>query len=103
MNETKFTPAPWYVCKGDESLVLRNREPALNQTYTPPPLVVANIQEVLSNAMERVGNAALISAAPDMYSLLKEMLSSDRCDIAYFKISVENVLKKARGEEQDEW
>jgi hypothetical protein len=45
----------------------------------------------------------LVKAAPDMKKLLEEMLKSDRCDIAYFRISIENVLKKAKGEEQDEW
>lgn len=45
----------------------------------------------------------IVNAAPDMQNLLSSMPKSDRCDIAYFRISIENVLKKANGEEQDEW
>lgn len=91
----KFTPGPWFcTCIGH-----------VKECMGDPPKTVATIPGFCSEVKidgitEKQANADLIAAAPEMYSLLKEMLSSDRCDIAYFKISVENVLKKARGEER---
>lgn len=52
---------------------------------------------------EAEANAFLFAAAPDMYSLLKEMLSSEYAQgtqfMAYYERAITNLLKKARGEE----
>lgn len=79
MNEPKFTPGPWEL-DGCEVKV-----PQMNGR--------------LPTMEERLANAALIAAAPEMYAILVELdeiFKNEKGTIFVNKIT--EVLKKARGE-----
>jgi len=103
MSELKFTPGPWRVCHENDILIIRYRKPC-SPSYTPPPMLVANVGEVLCDAMERQANASLIAAAPEMYELLDRILG--RLEVCKLEQSIDietereirQILAKARGE-----
>lgn len=103
MSETSFTPGPWMVSKSEfPMLVFNDRRGA-----------VCNVCFIDSTGIggykEKNANAALISAAPEMYDILKHYFdliqrANDGDTISEQKIfeqaaDIEKVLKKARGEE----
>jgi len=112
-TEPKFTPGPWRVCHENDILIIRDRKPC-SPSYTPPPMLVANVGEILCDAMERQANAALVAAAPEMYAELEkvewilrnttdwlERKFGNILDVALLRNEAENIdalLAKARGE-----
>lgn len=107
MNKPKFTPGPWRLRHGSESKIenIAGRKVATAdlqdmQPYSP----WGQMRGRIAATPERKANAALISAAPEMYEQLKRhcamcmMMHPDceGCDIC----DTGKVLKKARGEEE---
>lgn len=102
MNKAKFTPGPWKVipADGDNCRIAISAKGAEKYSSRGP---VALVGKRHKNAM---ANAALIAAAPDMFSMLQSIL--DDCEICTAcshypgditpRQQIEDVLKKARGE-----
>lgn len=105
MSEPKFTPGPWVVNTDHEQLG--------DITTIDRSIGVAYAQQVSNNDrlnkhVERKANAHLISAAPEMYDLIRQFIEGEYKeyddDFDYYKFiglmldKFEDVLKKARGE-----
>ena len=98
MTEPKFTPGPWFVCPENHSLVLRQRD-RYNNGYQPPALVVGTGAECVYSASEIEANAALIAAAPEMYSRLEQCADDyDAMGMFENRNRIWELLAKARGE-----
>lgn len=94
MGEPTFTPGPWNVAGFDSRI---NGEHYFGIDTPRGQMIVESFGECDFN---RKANAALISAAPEMYEALE--FSKRKFHDLYFKICceyIESVLKKARGEE----
>lgn len=106
MNKPKFTPGPWRLRHGSESKIenIAGRKVATAdlqdmQPYSP----WGQMRGRIAATPERKANAALISAAPEMYEALADIAEncgnrgcSETCAEAGCKIC--EILKKARGE-----
>ena len=95
MNE-KFTPGPWMVNKSIPTYIYNNEHGSICHIH------FINSRE-LNSLEESSANAALISAAPEMYKELERhcalcMLMHPDCEGCEF-CDTGKVLKKARGEE----
>lgn len=93
MSEPKFTPGPWRVGKS---------------IYQSQARVVAEkggrVSDVFAYEEDQAhANAALIATAPEMYDLLEWMFkqfdASDSEEMVALGWKIEELLKKARGEE----
>lgn len=89
MSEPTFTPGPWNNCDG-ETIETRKARICI--------IAPLNLTQEESDA-----NAALISAAPEMYAKLKEFadvlrFGGMRCTNRTMAQEIEEILKKARGE-----
>ena len=90
MSNPQFTSGPWHVSE-NQPTVVGNKEKAVCKCELDWDL----------GAKERKANAALISAAPELYDMLQKIL--DEHVIPTYKAQmaqdVIRILKKARGEE----
>lgn len=110
----KFTEGPWIV--GDKisretGKLWENIQQRDRRIKTEDGLSIADTYDTAFEDMNEA-NAALISAAPEMYKMTETLLavietllpsvikydSSDPFELANIKAKVERVLKKARGE-----
>ena len=109
MNEEKFTPGPWVAYPH-----LRRRNHTEISADNLPVISIASVYGVKN---QKMANARLIAAAPDMYEALKKLKEClenffgktekdffEDCDNGELYFAREynyacNVLKKARGEE----
>lgn len=87
MSEPKFTPGPWNNCDG-ETIETRKARICI--------IAPLNLTQEESDA-----NAALIAAAPEMYTKLKELadvlrFGGMRCTNRTMAQEIEEILKKAR-------
>lgn len=95
MSETKFTPGKWYV---------ENGVPGKPRIFSSAKnLLTPIVCECIGARSRRKHDAALISAAPEMYEQLKRhcalcMLMHPDCEGCEI-CDTGKVLKKARGEE----
>ena len=87
MSETKFTKGEWSVEIGCSQAFVTKDNKFIHES---------NVDVALGNRDERVANAHLIAAAPEMYEMLKR-LSAKQWD-ASEEEEIENLLAKARGE-----
>jgi len=91
MSEPKFTPGPWkYDILGKEGVCV--------VIFGKDKLPLASLYHNPRKNTEQKANAHLISAAPEMYGILAELLEYRAIHIPSEKTKVEAVLKKARGE-----
>ena len=94
MNRARFTPGPWEArCRTGVDYVISSRDGCVvATTYWR------------ENKEERY-NAALIAAAPEMYEMLAEILTSEKAQgtpfMAYYERAITNLLAKARGEDAE--
>ena len=90
MSNPQFTSGPWHVSE-NQPTVVGNKEKAVCKCELDWDL----------GAKERKANAALISAAPELYDMLQKIL--DEHVIPTYKAQmaqdVIRILKKARGEQ----
>ena len=111
MNETKFTPGPWAACKIEhyhpqligETCCVKIGENIIELDYI-------GVGHENKDYEQSEANAALIAAAPEMYGLLKHYFDliqrADAGDILAEQkifediVYIEEVLMKARGEEE---
>ena len=83
MNETKFTPGPWYARPDPDKI--------LNDDWC-----IGSGKELDDIAICAENNAHLIAAAPDLYNALEEVIRiSDRKHDAWDKAKA--AIAKARG------
>ena len=96
MSEPKFTKGPWKVLN---NLSYSDRKYHYQILTRDAGLWVANTEDCDSE--EEEANAALISAAPEMYALLLDIVTDYQCmpNPAVMADKIEAVLKKARGKE----
>lgn len=112
MSETKFTPGPWHVQKGFNT-IFTTSDPAKQTGIT---IAIAKVlDDQVGSQSECNANASLIAAAPDLYEALKEVLLAERLGtrppetamqaeekldrIKYAVNKAEAALAKARGEQ----
>lgn len=102
MSEPKFTKGPWYVncqeaiyCDKHKGFFIASAHRMYGDERPE--------EEVIEEAK---ANAALISAAPDMYALLQKVVNLevltgywDMKNNCSLRESIQKLLKKARGEE----
>lgn len=89
MNEPKFTKGPWYRANYSARSAATGK-------------FLAHTDSNSLDESERLANAALIAAAPEMYEMLKHVLGSPYCVDMTGLPSHEDVkmlLAKARGEQ----
>ena len=95
MSEEKFTPGPWVAYPH-----LRRRNHTEISTDEPPVISVASVYGVKN---QKMANALLIAAAPELYKELEKHCSlcvmrhpeREKCKLC----ETRKVLRKARGEE----
>ena len=102
MREEKFTPGPWSLLFNDKTKVVLEQQGVA-------VFVADTYAGFTKSEEEQKANAALISAAPEMYYALKHYFdliqrANDGDTVAEQKIfeqsaDIEKVLKKAEGEE----
>lgn len=72
METVKHTPGPWIVCIGNEGSIFGDQDNDVHNGDHPYIGTVAGIG-VDKDIPECTANAKLISAAPDMYEIIKEL------------------------------
>lgn len=82
-RKEKFTPGPWCVC--------------FDRDFEQFDICNDDTLDVVGHANDRA-DARLIAAAPAMYDLL-DSLKDTLASVPLLQSEIENVLKKARGEE----
>ena len=89
--DTKFTKGEWFACCGSYEVAVLNDEKFIETliTDTGPPTTPCDV--------ESQANQKLIAAAPDMYSLLNDILNNYETD-THIDNQINVVLAKARGE-----
>jgi hypothetical protein len=95
MNEPKFTPGPWHV---DGKYVVCGKEALKDAIFGNEPSIcsICNVNGWLKHAE---GNAALIAAAPEMYSRLEQCADDyDAMGMFENRNRIWELLAKARGE-----
>lgn len=102
MSEEKFTRGPWSLLFNDKTKVVLEQQGVA-------VFVADTYAGFTKSEEEQKANAALISAAPEMYGILEHYLgliqrANDGDTVSEQKIfeqsaDIEKVLKKARGEE----
>lgn len=102
MSEEKFTPGPWSLLFNDKTKVVLEQQGVA-------VFVADTYAGFTKSEEEQKANAALISAAPEMYDILEHYFkliqrANDGDAVSEKKIfeqaaDIEKVLKKARGEE----
>lgn len=103
MSEMKFTPGPWKVVHGGDPRDFIVTESTGNTICDPNTAVYMDASEFEPDLRritleEALANAALISAAPELYEACQLALNAwERHDAIDWNI-LENALKKARGE-----
>lgn len=94
MSNEKFTPGEWVTRPGNTTVLDKKSN----------PIAMVYRAEYYRSKEESFANAALIKAAPEMYRMLKYLADGVRWGgIQHTDRSlaaeIENLLKKARGEE----
>lgn len=97
MNEPKFTPGPWRILFNDKTKVVLEQQGVA-------VFVADTYAGFTKSEEEQKANAALITAAPEMYEALADIAENcgnrgcpETCAEADCKIC--KILKKTRGEE----
>lgn len=88
----RFTKGPWFVYEGKQFLIIKGK--VCSSGDDGEPIVVADTNHYFS---ESKANAALIACAPDMYEMLKMILSVYEMDYDDTDKALK-LLDKARGE-----
>lgn len=96
MSNEKFTPGEWEI--EEHELSVKNCEMFGFRIKTDSKIICAANSNELKNKPEMQANAHLIAAAPEMYRLL-EQLHGTLERVPILQSEIENVLKKAGGEE----
>lgn len=95
MSKPKFTPGPWFFLNQTEYIAISGTDKYKRYVAEIDTRIFGSSQE------EMKANARLIAAAPEMYSVLKEILGShicqDRLDQVDLK-KITGILKKIEGE-----
>lgn len=97
MSEKKFTPGPWTIDADKSAIVRMNSYFRIEQTATaeelPEDMTTGKLQE------EGVANAKLISAAPEMFEVIKELYdwAQDTQTFGPIYPKLEAAYKKATG------
>lgn len=100
--ELKYTPGPWVQSHRKNGNMNNGHEMYSTQVYTPDGETIATIHWYPKTKNEsgvigtyREANASLISAAPDLLEVLKELLEDYECheDSAYCDLGIENHLR----------
>lgn len=105
MTEPKFTPGPWLRTDGDTMVYAlehdgyrRGEEAFRNRFHASIYL------DRRADRSEGIANAALIAAAPELYTALERLLEDYRREMPYaFTAAIHNAvaaLEKARGEKK---
>lgn len=88
MSNEKFTPGEWVTRPGNTTVLDKKSN----------PIAMVYRAEYYRSKEESFANAALIKAAPEMYRML-EQLHGALSTVPILQGEIENLLKKARGEE----
>ncbi len=72
MDNTKFTKGQWYVSGGDKYATIESRNMDEKIVVTYP--TIATVNSTFINFEEFRANALLISKAPEMLEMLKELI-----------------------------
>ena len=105
MSSEKFTKEPWEISDMSGVDAMDNYTVCFHIGVSSTGEMIADCQSDNKADYERVrANAYLMKAAPEMYALLSVMLSptammSSQLRDTNLRTAIENVLKKARGEE----
>lgn len=95
MREAKFTQGEWRVDYGSKGYPWTIHKAAKSyENYNPDDLIATTHKRGDKDDMERIYNAHLIAAAPEMYKMLEAM-----CYSSFQNCEIEALLKKARGEQ----
>lgn len=99
MSEPKFSKGPWAMLPEEcDKPYIRVRETILGGRYKIYNVVTPVHEGVHAReAIETRANAALITAAPEMYYLLAELLEKE-CAGTPTAITINALLAKARGD-----
>ena len=94
MSEPKFTPGPWSILFNDKTKVVLEQQGVA-------VFVADTYAGFTKSEEEQNANAALITAAPEMYEGLKEIRDVMEKDGRFGRTveAIDKLLKKARGEE----
>ena len=97
MKMTKFTKGPWYLKARylGKAYTVYAKDPMTE--YGEQCLALISRNRIQEND-EKLANANLIAAAPDMYEILEDVLNDTHVLPSYLNKQIEKALKKARGE-----
>ena len=102
MSNEKFTPGKWEI--EERQAHFKSFELYGFDIHTQSKRICVSQTDDPANIPQMQANAHLIAAAPEMYALLSVILSPTAMMSQQFRdtglrTAIENVLKKARGEE----
>lgn len=96
MKDTKFTNGPWFIENNFCTLDVSSKD---NGIVCSVECGYQLSEQLIDPSDEEQANAHLITAAPDMYALLVELVKSVENDCSDFSMfAVKSLLSKARGE-----